>query len=262
MRKLRRFVLSFMLAGSMLATAQLSEPDINKYMALVQQGEAEQVRAELPALLSRYPNHPGVLYLRGVVTTDGAQAVRIYQSVVDNFPSSPWAADALYRVYQYYYALGLYRTAELKMAQLRKDYPNSEHVRANTEVETAKLPEEKGEGPSSVLDSTGVRVPVPGREEVKDLSAVTAADSGQARRGEAQTRFSLQVGAYGSQENAHKQQLFFEHLGYPVGVQTKVKDSRSLYTVMVGIFETYDEAKARSVEIKKKYNIDSFVVTR
>jgi cell division septation protein DedD len=262
MRKVRRLVLWSMLTGSMLATAQLSEPDINKYMALVQRGETEQVRAEMPSLLSRYPNHPGVLYLQGVVTSDGAQAARMYQSVVDNFPSSPWAADALYRVYQYYYALGLYRTAELKMAQLRKDYPNSEYVRAGAEVETAKLPEEKEETPSSVLESTGVWAPAPGREDVKDLSAVTAADSGRARRGEVQTRFSLQVGAYGSQENAHKQQLFFEHLGYPVGVQTKVKDSRSIYTVLVGVFETYDEAKARSVEITKRYNIDSFVVTR
>jgi len=262
MRTLRRFILWFVLACSMPATAQLSEPEINKYMTLVQQGQVEQVRAELPTLLSKYPNHPGVLYLQGVVTTDGAQAVRIYQSVVDNFPSSPWAAHALYRVYQYYYALGLYRTAELKMAQLRKDYPSSRYVKAGTEVETAKLPEEKEGAPSSVLDSTGVPGPVPGREDVKDLAAVTAADSGRDRRGEAQTRFSLQVGAYGSQENAHKQQLFFEHLGYPVGVQTKVKDSRSLYTVLVGVFETYDEAKVRSVEIKKKYNIDSFVVTR
>ena len=260
MRNVRRFALWFVVTGGMLATAQVSEPDIDKYMALVQQGEADQVRGELPSLLSKYPNHPGVLYLQGVVTTDGAQAVRIYQSVVDNFPTSPWAADALYRVYQYYYALGLYRTAELKMAQLRKDYPNSKYVRAGTVVETAKLPEEKEETLSSVLDSTGTRVP--GREDVKDLSALTAVDSGQARGGEPQTRFSLQVGAYGSQENAHKQQLFFEHLGYPVGVQTKVKDSRSLYTVLVGSFETYDEAKVRSIEIKKKYNIESFVVTR
>ena len=260
MRNVRRFALWLVVAGGMLATAQVSEPDIDKYMALVQQGEADQVRGELPSLLSKYPNHPGVLYLQGIVTTDGAQAVRIYQSVVDNFPSSNWAADALYRVYQYYYALGLYRTAELKMAQLRKDYPNSKYVRAGMVVETAKLPEEKEKIPSSVLDSTGTRVP--GREDVKDLSALTVVDSGQARGSEPQTRFSLQVGAYGSQENAHKQQLFFEHLGYPVGVQTKVKDSRSLYTVLVGSFETYDEAKVRSIEIKKKYNIESFVVTR
>jgi hypothetical protein len=253
---LKGFIVTVMLLGAMQVSAQLPEPEIEKYLARVEQGEADQVRAEMPSLLSKYPNHPGVLYLQGVVTADGAQAVRIYQSVVDNFPGSRWAADALYRVYQYYYALGLYRTAELKMAQLRRDYPNSKYVVTGTGVELTTLPEEKEESPQP--DSTGV-------EKSLDQGVappMTQPDLRPAQVSGLETQFSLQVGAYGSQENAQKQKLFFESLGYPVGVQTKVKDSRSLYTVVVGNFRTYDEAKAQSLEIKKKYNIDSFVVAR
>ena len=247
---MKRLILTVVLLGAMQVSAQLPEPEIERYLARVEHGEADQVRAEIPSLLSKYPNQPGVLYLQGLVTADGAQAVRIYQSVVDNFPGSRWAADALYRVYQYYYALGLYRTAELKMAQLRRDYPNSKNVAAGTGVELTTLPEEKEESPPPAAESTGV-APV-----------MTQPDVRPAQGGGLEAQFSLQAGAYGSQENAQKEKLFFESLGYPVGVQTKVKDSRSLYTVMVGNFRTYDEAKAQSLEIKKKYNIDSFVVAR
>src|SRR5512140_2678476 len=102
------------LVGS-TAAAQGSEPDINSYIARINNGQGEEVRNEIPSLLAKYPNNPGVLYLQGLVTSDGGEAVRIYQSIVDNFPKSEWADDALYKVYQFYYALGLYRTAELKI---------------------------------------------------------------------------------------------------------------------------------------------------
>ncbi len=255
---MRPFIYALLLLGTLQAASQSSEPEIDKYLARLEKGEADQVRAEIPALLSKYPNNPGVLYLQGVVTADGAQAVRIYQSVVDNFPGSRWAADALYRVYQYYYALGLYRTAELKMAQLRRDYPNSKYAATGSGVGVTNLPEEKEEPQSPAPDSIEA-----GQISERSIPpAVAETESEQPEQDPLPARFSLQVGAYGSQENAQKQKLFFENLGYPVGVQTKVRDARSLYTVVVGDFATYDEAKAQGVEIKKKYNIDSFVVTR
>jgi len=48
--------------------------------------QEDQVKAEIPSLLSKYPNNPGVLYLQAQTTSEGAEAVRIYQSIVDNFP--------------------------------------------------------------------------------------------------------------------------------------------------------------------------------
>lgn len=230
------------------AYAQQAHPDIAKYLAMIEGGQADQVRTELPSLLSQYPNNPVVLYVQAAVTKDGAQAVRIYQSIVDNFPTSEWADDALYRVYQFYYALGLYRTAEMKFAQLRKSYPTSKYIKDGSEVQTRGFVEEKDESAASetseaVREQPAVAPPVP---------------SGPAG---IPARFALQVGAYSSQENAHKQKLFFENAGFPVGVFTKVKDGRSLYTVVVGSYGSYDEARVEGEELKKKYNIDSIVVT-
>jgi septal ring-binding cell division protein DamX len=215
---------------------------------MIGHGEAEQVRTEVPTLLSQYPNNPGVLYLQGMVTQDGAEAVRIYQSIVDNFPKSEWADDALYKVYQFYYAIGLYRTAELKMNQLKKDYPNSKFVSPSAEQETAHLAEEQD---APVVDASQATTVRPETSEVKSLTQAPI-----------QGQFTLQVGAYTTQVNAEKQKLFFEDIGYAVEVINKVKDGRSLFLVHVGNYTTYDEAKVKGAGIKKTYNVDSIVVTR
>jgi len=217
--------------------AQQAPPDINTYVSMANAGQMEEVRNELPKLLERYPNHPGVLYIQGLVATDGDEAVRIYQGILDNFPRSEWADDALYKVYQFYYALGLYRTAELKMAQLKKEYPTSKYVTQSADVSSADLAEEQ-EQPSAG-DASGA---VPSKA--------------------AQGGYALQVGAYSAQENAEKQKLFFEDLKMPVEMISRLKDGRSLYIVLVGNFTTADEARALGTRIKKNYNIDSIVISR
>ena len=222
------------------------KPDIRKYLARIEQGQSDAVRDEIPSLLEQYPNNAAVLYLQGCVTSDGAEAVRIFQGVVDNYPRSEWADDALFKVYQFYTAIGLYRTAELKMNQLKKDYPTSEHIAAAAQVDTGKLPEESGEDAAAPA-SVGVS------DATKDHSRDAT---------EVQGQFTLQVGAYASEVNAETQKVFFEDLGHPVEVINKLKGSRSLFIVLVGNFKTYEEAKAKAAEIRKSYNIDAFVVSR
>lgn len=218
--------------------SQESGPEIGKYLTMVNSGKADDVKREIPMLLSQYPNNPGVLYLQGLVTSEGADAVRIYQSVVDNFPRSEWADDALYKVYQYYYALGLYRTAELKLEQLRKEYPSSRYLQAGTEPAVKALADEKRSDSSS-------------------------APTGQpAKTSEQVQQFTLQVGAYTAQVNAEKQKLFFEDLGYAVEVVSKMKETRSLFLVLVGNYANADEAKTKAQEFKQKYNIQSLVITK
>jgi hypothetical protein len=211
--------------------AQTSDADVARCMALIRNGQTEQVKAEVPGLLNKYPNDPGVIYLHGLTTSEGAQAVRIYQSVVDNFPKSAWADDALYKVYQFYHSLGLYRTAEMKMDQLRKDYPSSPYLR--NEPVTSNLQEEEP-----------VTLP---------------ADTGETPQKE---MFTLQVGAYTAAANAERQKSTFEDLAYPVEVITRVKDGRSLFLVIVGNFSTVEEARAAGADIKRRRGVDVIVTTK
>ena len=235
---MRRAVLFLALFAVTRVAGQGIGPDVNKYLAMINNGRADEVRRDIPTLLSEYPNDPGVLYVQGLVTQDGAEAVRIYQSIVDNFPHCEWADDALYKVYQYYYALGLYRTAELKMAQLRHDYPASKYLAA-------------------VADTSSKNIP-----EARRADTTAAAASQPANPPEIRPQFTLQVGAYTTQVNAEKQKLFFEDLGFPVEVNSKIKDNRSLFIVLVGTFASTEEARAKAQEFKQKYNIAPLVVTK
>lgn len=226
--------------------AQDQAPDVDRSLARVEKGEADAVRSELPSLLSQYPNNPDVLYLQGVLTSDGTEAVRIYQSIVDNFPRSERADDALYKVYQFYYAIGLYRTAEMKLNQLKTDYPKSKYVAGVVRSDTKSLPEEKE------------NLSVQPHAEKPALPESEPSQPAVEERGQ----YTLQVGAFSQQLNAEKQKLFFEDLGYSVEVINKVRDLRSLFVVLVGDYRTPDEAKTKGEEFKRKYNISSMMVTR
>jgi hypothetical protein len=204
---------------------------------MIRQGERDQVRKELPDLLNRLPGDPGVLYIQGLLTEDGAEAVRLFQTLVDDHPKSEWSDDALFRIIQFYEAIGLYRTAELKTQQLAEQYPQSEYLSRLDSPPVAVRTDEE----STVPD------PLRGDREATENN---------------QGQFGLQVGAYSSQENAEKQKLFFEDQGYPVDVINRVRESRSLFLVIVGNYQTYDDAKIGGAEIRRLYSVDSFVVSR
>jgi tetratricopeptide (TPR) repeat protein len=209
---------------------ELNEAAIQRRLEMIRNGQADEVKAELPSLLTKYQNDPGVLYLQGVLTSDGSEAVKIFQSVLDNFPKSKWADDALYKAYQYYYSIGLYKTATRKYDQLKQAYPSSPYL-ALGELSLANQEAEAVEKPRSAQD----------------------ADNGT---------FAVQVGAFSTAENANKQKRFFHNVGYSVEVLNKVKHGKSYYLVWIGNFKSDDEAWKFGSELKRKYRIDTIVVER
>lgn len=242
--------------GVLLFTAALSafgqDADVQKYVAMVNEGRVEEVRQAVPSLLERFPNNPGVLYVQALVTKEGAEAARIYQSIVDNFPRTAYADAALYRVYQFYYSLGLYRTAELKLAQLKRDYPASRYLRQSGK-ETAALAEEI----DTARANPPVSVPPPSPPAESDPPARPPETTPVTP-----TAFALQVGAYGALENAEKQKKFFLDRGFGVELITKVRDTKTFHVVLVGRYASADEARAAGTEMKKKHGVDFMVVPR
>ncbi len=75
------------------------------------------------------PDDPSVMFLDAVLKENGQEAVVIYQDIVDNHPKSKYADAALYRIFSYYYALGLYETAQEKLKQLKESYPTSPYIK-------------------------------------------------------------------------------------------------------------------------------------
>lgn len=228
--------------SAMSAPAQSVDASIKALLTQIDNGEVFKARQELPSLMAKHPNHPGLLYVQGRLTANGAEAVRIYQSIVDNYPKSEWADDALFKVYQFYYSIGLYRTADLKLQQIERDYPTSPFLTSATIRDSVSIPQ------------TQVR---------EDSDAVILTPSRPVQTGTSGAQqFALQVGAFSTQANAERQKTQFESSGFEVEVVNKVKDGRSLFIVLVGTFATHEEAKARSVELQQKFNTPSMVVTK
>lgn len=211
---------------------QSSGPDIQKRLEMIEKGQVEQVRAELPTLLTNYQNNAGVMYLQGVLTSDGTEAVKIFQSIVDNFPKSEWADDALYKLYQYFYSIGLYKTADQKMAQLKQDYPYSAYAIDQS---------------ASLKESTAENADI-----VKPKSTVQKFS----------TSYTVQVGAFSTLQRAEELKSFFEGKGYSSNIFTMVSNNKKLHKVWVGEFQNQDDARRFGAEIKKKFSLESIVVAR
>ena len=211
---------------------QASGPDIQKRLEMIEKGQVEQVRAELPTLLTNYQNNAGVMYLQGVLTSDGTEAAKIFQSIVDNFPKSEWADDALYKLYQYFYSIGLYKTADQKMAQLKQDYPYSAYA-----VDQS----------SSSKEATTETADV-----VKPKSTVQKFS----------TSFTVQVGAFSTLQRAEELKSFFEGKGYSSNIFTMVSNGKKLHKVWVGEFQNQDDARRFGAEVRKKFSLESIVVAR
>jgi cell division septation protein DedD len=75
-------------------------------------------------------------------------------------------------------------------------------------------------------------------------------------------RFSLQVGAFTVHANAVTEKNKYEALGYPAEMLSKVRDTKSLFIVMVGSYGTYEEAKAAAAALKRKSGVSAMVVSR
>jgi tetratricopeptide (TPR) repeat protein len=205
-----------------------SGPDIRRRLEMIEKGQAEAVRAELPSLMTNFQNSPGVMYLQAVLTPDGSEAAKLYQNIVDNFPKSEWGDDALFKLYQYYYSVGLYKTAEQKLQQLKEEYPFSAYATEQNPGIEEKPPIVKPKG------------------TIPKFS----------------TNFTVQVGAFSTLQNAGELKAKFEKSGYSSNIFTMVSHNKKLHRVWVGEFQTYDEAKRFTIEIKKKFNLNSIVVSR
>ncbi len=230
----------FLLLTCILSTVALAQvdregqPDIQRRLELIERGQTETVKAELPALMTNFQNHPGVLYLQAILTTDGTEAAKLYQNIVDNFPKSEWSDDALYKLYQYYYSIGLYKTGDQKLQQLKQEYPFSAYA---VKGQQAEPPVQEPQEPPLEIKS-------PGTVE-KYL-----------------TSFTVQVGAFSTLQNAEELRVKFERENYSSNIFTIVHDGRKLHKVWVGEFQTYEDAKRFTTEIRKKFNLESIVVSR
>ena len=231
-------LLSFLIINFILyfsAHSFSQEIDIVPYLKKIESGNVEEVRTDLVDLKEQHSNDPSVMFLDGVLTENGQQAVLIYQQIVDDYPRSKYADAALYRIFSYYYALGLYETAKEKLKLLIDNYPTSPYINIAEE---------------SVLPS-GENISVD-EEPVDDQKERTVDEQNY--------EFTIQAGAFTNFENAATLKNDLDKSGILAHIGEKNVGGTTFHIVYAGQFVTYEDAEGFLQVINTKFDLTGRIV--
>ncbi|MDP2363737.1 MAG: SPOR domain-containing protein, partial [Ignavibacteria bacterium] len=205
---------SFLIAPAFIIAQEI---DIVPYLKMIEQGKLEDVKAKLLDLKTDYPKSANLIFLEGVLTENGQDAVALYQTLAEKFPKSAYADAAIYRLYSYYFALGLYNTADKNLDKLKKDYPESPYIK----MATANVVKNDIE------------------ESDQQANEITTKKNDDDK----QFRYSVQAGAFTNSTNAAALKKEIESAGMISFIKEKNVAGTIFNVVYIGKFETKKEAE-------------------
>ncbi|OGU75800.1 MAG: hypothetical protein A2V93_06170 [Ignavibacteria bacterium RBG_16_34_14] len=222
------FILLFLLYISNPSAIIAQDVDIVPYLKQIESGKKDEVEELLPELKNKYPNSPSVIFLDGVLTENGQDAVAIYSKIVNSYPQSKYADASLYRIYSYYYALGLYDAAKNHLNRLKKEYPESPYIK----LSDRNIPSED----EIVVDKEQKKIP------------------------KTEYEFTIQAGAFSKLKNAQALKKDFDDSGFKSQIKDKTVGGSVFHIVYVGEFISENEAKNFLQVINKEYKLDGRVI--
>jgi len=206
-------------------TAQLYEKKIIEYVRMISEGRSDIVKNKVLDLQKKIPRAAGLIYIEGLIASNENEYIKCFNVIVDSFPHSEWADDALARLFEYHMREGKQDDAERNYQVLQSDFPSSPYLTTGYLMQERLSTENPQSGPP--------------------LSQ---------KNGE---EWAIQIGAFSIRDNAEKLRQRFASEGYAVNVYENLLDGKNLlYLVWVGSFPNADEARPLIKEIKMKYNID------
>jgi len=209
------------------------EKEVIEQLKNIEKGNIEDALSALPSLKNKYPNNPSIIFLEAVLKSGGEEALQLYKTVYEKYPKNYFADAALYRIFSYYYSLGLYKKAEETLTKLKTEYPNSPYIQTADRTIPEELPEE-----------------TPKEAAVQKQSTVK----------QAQGKFTVQAGAFLNAQNAQSLMKSLIADGYPCEMTTKEVGGSILNVLLAGKFETEKNAETLVTHLDKKYRLKGRIV--
>jgi len=216
------------------------DPDIVAYLKQIEDGNKAQVEDELTALKEKYPRSPSILFLEGVLTGDGQQAVDIYTNLLKKYPQSRYADASLYRICTYYYAVGEYSAVKSNLIRLKKDYPQSPYIK----LAERNLPDENiiaVEKNFAAIDNMSNKIYQPADSE--------------------SYKYTIQAGAFTIADNAKLLKTELDSAGYFTRIEDRAVAGTSFHIIYVGKFVNQEDAKSFLKLINGKYSLNGRIVS-
>lgn len=242
----------------------LLSQNVDMYLSLLHEGQTEGVKEQLPELISKYPNDPGVLFLQGLMTSDGLKSLGIYSEIIEKFPESKYAPDASVKIGEYFYARGLYSQAGQQLCKIPRNYPRYSDIQRVVDLTVSSfraIGEEdsvkyyvsiyQNMFPNLVTDDYGIK------SKTKIKTHLTSTQKTNEVK-----PYVVQIGAFGNSGNANRLKLQVSQIGYRVEAIPIEVNGRKLHAVRVVRYKSKTEAEKVGKEIKRKLGIDYRVLYR
>jgi cell division septation protein DedD len=266
MRILISAIISLLFLSTVCLQAQTEK--VRVYLKMVALGQIDDVKSKLPDLLAEYPADPGVQLLHAVVIEDAFKAVEKYKTIVKVYPDSEWADDAYWRIVQFYAVIGDTARAKNELNYYRKKYPSSEFLIAASDVVRQAVKHaqrtERGGFPNRAVPAYNkpVETNTATKEYVHPQDVVSSAEDVDHSEElaniphekpvevathdepiDGDTKYGLQVGIYRTYEAAKAERDKFSKLRMLSVVKEKKIDGENFYAVVIGNYSSRESAE-------------------
>ena len=239
--------------------------NIDLYFSLIEQGKIDGVKENLPELISKYPKNPGVLYLKALLTQDGKSAIKQYKKLLKQYPNSKYAPDAAMKIGEYLYARGLYTQAATLLKNIPIKYSRFIGIQRATNLMVNSF-NAIGEADSARYYALIIKSMFPKidtdisslKKQNKPLAQVFDFNKKKLDLGP----YVIQIGAFGSRENARRLKLQVTQLGHDVSINNVESNGKILYAVRVNRFKSKKQAENIGRDIKSKIGVEYRILYR
>ncbi len=121
----RPLLLTVLLFPFISGGASAQKPTIEMYLQQVAKGWTTDAKKALPDLLIDRPDDPGVMFLHASLVEEPKRALPLLERIVQNYPTSEWADDALARMILYACVTKDVEMANATFRRMRDQYGSS-----------------------------------------------------------------------------------------------------------------------------------------
>lgn len=242
----------------------LSGQNVDMFFSLINEGQISGVREKVPELISKYPNDPGVLYLQAILTIDGNRALELYGQIIERFPESKYSIESSVKIGEYFYAKGLYTQAAKQLCLIPRKYPRYPEIERIVDLMASSFmaigADDSLRYYLGIYESMFPNLSFQNnfkREKVNKISKTELTTEVREVK-----PYVIQIGAFGSIQNAKRLKLQVSQIGYKVELVPVQTNGRSLNTVRIIRYKLKSEAERVGKLVKNKLGIEFRVLYR
>ena len=238
----------------------LYSQNIEMYLSLINEGQISGVKEQLPELISKYPNNPDIMFLKGIMTADGNKSVEIYKKILTKFPESRYASESAVKIGEYYYSLGLYSQAGKHLSKIPRVYPRFSNIQRVMDLMVSSFIA-IGEEDSAKYYANIYKSMFP-TLNVDNFNKKEKFNNNAYQKQSIKKPYIIQAGAFSNFENANRMKLQISQIGYDVEISIVENKGLKLYAVRVIRYETKFKAEKVGKILKKKLGNEYRVLYR